>query len=862
MSDARASQTGNSPRMRGRAAELDATIAHVLSGWNVDVTGVIGAGRSTFLRAVSHRLSDRDWKVVQLTGLAALHEYPLVALHIRDIGVSRDGRHGVAAAVRGLCDLSIAGPLCVIVDDAEELDNASWAVILAAHADHEFPIVSARRPDSPAPQHHGLRVTLTPLGYEDLSAAMCERLGGGVALETMSRIFAKSAGIVGLANAIVDAVSAEGRFVRDRDGEWSVISELWTPALAGVAEERLAPLTGPERDAVGLIALDPHTDVEELRRTVETGVLESLERRELIRVAFAGSGSAVVISPPLIVEYLRRERSKIANRGVAVRLVTAHGEDRAGTGFASVDPGAVPPADDALLVRMIRERRRRTIGELQHLWQLEPSAGAAVRLLDELQHTDVVRERVDEILSGVVWGLGSDLDRAELVVRRAWWEAYTGRGLDAALTLLHADADMLGLAAPLIRVEAICLRRSLGDPIGIEEVAVTVPSGTPLAIVERAIDERFTLELMFGLVGDAAASLETIRGLRSQSTVDVRSHEAMLLIADGQVREAEHRARHAREQARRELGVGEIRETTHALMLALLFQGRYEEIPHLHASVLALGEPAMIPEPAFRAIQTIAALVEIRRGRSSTADELLRRVDEPGAGSRSAGISSAWVRAQLAASRADIDEAFAMLWESGLDRWGRGARLGGLVDLLAALDVRCDEVHLAEVERRARAVDSGLVTVLLALVRASFTESVDDLQDVAQRLEKLGLYGHARSAARAAVTLACGSVAERTSAESHVLEECEILAGADAERFARRHLDLTPREAQIARAASLGMSNADIAQQLVISVRTVESHLHHVMRKARVERRHELAAFSSLFVDPEDGLRREFPSRA
>jgi DNA-binding NarL/FixJ family response regulator len=51
---------------------------------------------------------------------------------------------------------------------------------------------------------------------------------------------------------------------------------------------------------------------------------------------------------------------------------------------------------------------------------------------------------------------------------------------------------------------------------------------------------------------------------------------------------------------------------------------------------------------------------------------------------------------------------------------------------------------------------------------------------------------------------------------------------------------LTPRETQLVQLASDGVSNAEIADRLVLSVRTVESHLYRAMQKLGVSDRHEL----------------------
>lgn len=53
-------------------------------------------------------------------------------------------------------------------------------------------------------------------------------------------------------------------------------------------------------------------------------------------------------------------------------------------------------------------------------------------------------------------------------------------------------------------------------------------------------------------------------------------------------------------------------------------------------------------------------------------------------------------------------------------------------------------------------------------------------------------------------------------------------------------VDLTPREAQIAGLAARGMSNQEIAEELVLSVRSVETCVYRAMQKRGVSHRSEL----------------------
>jgi two-component system response regulator NreC len=56
--------------------------------------------------------------------------------------------------------------------------------------------------------------------------------------------------------------------------------------------------------------------------------------------------------------------------------------------------------------------------------------------------------------------------------------------------------------------------------------------------------------------------------------------------------------------------------------------------------------------------------------------------------------------------------------------------------------------------------------------------------------------------------------------------------------------DLTEREAAVLRLIALGHTNADIAAQLYLSVRTVESHRAHIQQKLRRTSRAELVRYA------------------
>lgn len=69
------------------------------------------------------------------------------------------------------------------------------------------------------------------------------------------------------------------------------------------------------------------------------------------------------------------------------------------------------------------------------------------------------------------------------------------------------------------------------------------------------------------------------------------------------------------------------------------------------------------------------------------------------------------------------------------------------------------------------------------------------------------------------------------------------LASAPAEREPRPD-SLSPRELEVLRLIALGHTNAEIAETLTLSIRTVESHRAHIHQKVRLSSRAELVAYA------------------
>ncbi|PRZ41195.1 DNA-binding SARP family transcriptional activator [Antricoccus suffuscus] len=142
--------------------------------------------------------------------------------------------------------------------------------------------------------------------------------------------------------------------------------------------------------------------------------------------------------------------------------------------------------------------------------------------------------------------------------------------------------------------------------------------------------------------------------------------------------------------------------------------------------------------------------------------------------------------------------------------------------------------------------DAELALILRSHVDAAAQHDAEALEATAGSYESLGLTLHAAEAAAQAAAAyrkikalpAAARIAARTDS---LLAQCE---GARTPLVAApaTHSTLSRREYEVARLAATGLSNAAIATRLVLSVRTVESHLYQAFGKLGVETRADLAA--------------------
>jgi DNA-binding NarL/FixJ family response regulator len=158
---------------------------------------------------------------------------------------------------------------------------------------------------------------------------------------------------------------------------------------------------------------------------------------------------------------------------------------------------------------------------------------------------------------------------------------------------------------------------------------------------------------------------------------------------------------------------------------------------------------------------------------------------------------------------------------------------------------------------KARSLQPDLVLLDLLLPRKGGCEAIPELMEVSPESKVLVVSSQtAPSSVRQAITAgAAGYVTKRASDGELVSAIRRVAAG---ERYVEPDLGaslvvpdgspaldpLSERERDVLHLLALGYTNQEIGKKLFISVRTVDTHRAHIMRKLRLETRAELVLFA------------------
>ena len=187
----------------------------------------------------------------------------------------------------------------------------------------------------------------------------------------------------------------------------------------------------------------------------------------------------------------------------------------------------------------------------------------------------------------------------------------------------------------------------------------------------------------------------------------------------------------------------------------------------------------------------------------------------------------------------------------------RGLRL--LLDAAEAFEVVAEAGNVEDARRYVRAHRPAVLVLDLNMPGDDSLEAIPQIRDESPSTEIVVLTMQSDTAfARTALQAGAKGYVLKEAADDELVEA--VRAAARGETYLNPRLgarlaaeppapagppdDLTEREVEILRLIALGHTNGEIASQLYLSVRTVESHRAHIQQKLRRTTRAELVRYA------------------
>ncbi len=763
-------------------------------------------------------------------------------------------------------------PVVLGVDDGQLLDPVSAALVLHLTVTETAFVIVTVRSGEPCPDAivslwkdaSAQRLELEPLSEDAVGALVEAALGGPVEQSVLRWVYETSQGNALYVRELIAGAVDAGTLTRDR-GLWHMAGlPQISRSLAELVTQRIAALSNAERTPLELLALGEPLELEELVELSDYESLMTVEARGLVFVGPPAMGNLVRIAHPLYGEVVRNELPMLRRRKLLLRLAeTVQRRDPRVPDDAIriarwlLDAGATMPTP--LLVEAAHAATQADAPELgARLAELAVDAGAgasaalilaraytlrkrfadAERVLAEFegaletqdQAVDYLEQRVSAVL---YYGLKRPAEARALLERaQTWWPGDEWRRrLEPTRVSLQSMTDGL-------RDSVDVFARMLADP----------KLGTA---ARRQLEPMHALALFFAGRGrEAYAVVHRIRPpipLRDQS--DMLALITFELISCHTGEDWPALGEYMRQAMRDAVRAGDHEAAGHAALTlgyTHFMAGRFDDATRRLAEA----------ELHFERQDAFSTMVMVLSHRSSVASvtgdpvaaaAALQRLDDALDGGdplptqmSTAMRARAWAvyhsgdprRAQrmLLDAAEDVSDVPAYATLLAYEAMRAGARAATIVGQLTGYADRCD---------------SRMAAAHAAHARAAAARDGDRLMAASHELAAIGTLVYAMEVAAEAATVFLASgrndSARRAAArarELHVPGQgtlAPVIDGLDSDA-----IGLTVRETQIVELVRRGLSNGEIADQLVLSVRTVETYVYRAMQKRGVGNRRDL----------------------
>lgn len=824
------------------------------SGGSVDIVGDRGAGRTTLWERLRNHFLNENWFVLTINGIPAFKTYPLVALSIAGVSAAREGRpSAIAASVDEIVDRMRQERGAIFIDDWNDLDDATWGVVTAVQRRHGVPVVITRIKSADARHTPGglaaasmaltYTVDLPSFRYDELDDAVTARLGGPIEPSALSRVYAKTGGNVGLAFALVDTAVREHR-LEMRDGSWIATRDLWSNGLVTMVESLLEHLTPEQRDTLETLSLLGIVDLSAVEPLIPAARLEELEKQSLLELYATGGRFLVNVKPPLVVEYFRH----VSHPARRLRLTRALQDDLMPASTDDIEVAYDTAGQMAGFVRFVHEQRRARLLITRAEWNRAPSRKAAVDYVRALVASAGQTEEIDEVLAASVDLPADETLLVEWHILHADHVAFEHLDAPRAVAHLRDIAPSVGTAGAILLARAVEIEDALignGDLSTLPDIDEHF-SGPERVALHRAHAAVCTVR------GDILESRAHIAAIRSETQAPLEPLAAIIAglndISDGLLRRAMDDAVRGMDEARERFDPIAMRAHGYLAVSTSVLDGQYGEVERVLDTMYAIGEPFHEPPFTQLAFDITSAVLASRRGNKRLVQQRVADFERnPLPDGPWLGTARGYASAQIAAGAGDYQRAGDVLEDMAERLWERGGRVASMLASLVSIELAPTPQKLAVVAERVQLVPAELVRTHYLFATSVASGDPQQMLAAGEELAAKERTGMAMIAFRTASD-ELAQAGDQAGAD-HARERFEALREGlhsdqyDIARFKTVVVDLTTREREVASMAASGMTNQQIADALTLSVRTVETHLHRLMRKTGTERRSQLREY-------------------
>ena len=862
----------------GRKSELAAISAAMADGVSrvFVLAGDMGVGKTHLARTALAAAAEQGRAPLWVGGSASASMVPFGAvLHLIPDVNDGDRYRLLRQTAAWLKDQPGSGTPVIVVDDAHRLDDASAALIHHVATTGAAFILATVRANYRAPEAVtslwkdglGRRLDMGPFDREGTLGLLKSLVAGSPDPISAARLWHSSGGNALYLCELVRAAVDSGE-IRTEDGIWRWTGHLGSSSrLTELVMRRLDGQGAEIRRLVQLVAFAEPLRMATLEAVgCSAELVEFAEESGLVRSQDVNGATEVCVGHPFYAEVARSSTSPLAQTRMARILLqvarsTDHPERIIRLALWQLCSGAVP---DPELLRFgaLQAQAALDLVMAERLARGSVATGGGTEAALVLGRLLILRGKsaeAEELLAELMLGKISDALRAELAASRAWnltFGLHRSEDADAVLS----DAWRRGVdGRDTLAAQWANLLTYAGFPqraISMAELVLHSTTASEAARV-KALSSRCESLAVGGRTIEAVESgreacrlsSKILRGDWAMSQDEAEGALVGALIQNGNLVEAATMIETAYDRAVEagwRVGVG----------MWSVWRGDLS---------LAKGRPA-------------TAAAQIRNGLAVVTDdrhpylEWLMRF----AWSRLAVAAALTGDATLAAAALSSADAQARPSLGALDVWGgsvhawlavsqyeidRGSRLA----LGAAQRARRDQqwsweiqsLHqvvrfgrpqraLARIKQLAEKLNGPILALYVEHGVALAAENIAALDRVAAAYHSQGYVLLAAEAAAQAAHAAHqqGNPAASVASRQRAMEWGAACEGARTPALWRlsEPSGLTPRETQISSLVATGQSNRQIADRLVISVRTVENILHHVYEKLAIHGRQELAA--------------------